>query len=60
MNIFDLFHAFQFQDKDVLNENVHSVSAVETNSLVLYRKRPLQLKSHSVQLELMGQTLFVS
>ena len=48
MDIFDLFHAFHFQDKDALNKKVHSVSAVETNSLLLYRKRPLQLKSHSV------------
>ncbi len=48
MDIFDLFHAFQLQDKDLFHENVYSVSAVETNSLVLYRKRSLQLESHSV------------
>ena len=60
MDIFNLFHAFQFPDKDALNKMVHSVSAVETNSLLLCMKRPLQLKSHSVQPELVGQALFVS
>jgi len=53
------FHAFQLHDKRVLHENIHPIPAIDLNSSIMYRKRPLQSKCNSAQTEFVSQALLV-
>ena len=57
MDALDLFHTLQFQDEDILHEEIRPVTTVQADLFILDRQGTLKLEGDPLKPQFVGQAL---